>query len=128
MIDFIRERTGEDLSTPAIARKSLLEGGLLPAVRSRMERLWIRAVLQLLPAAFRAQNVSLAAVGERHQWLWDFHQVQAVLAELGFTDIVRCTADTSGFAGFAFQPLDLDSGGRPRKGAESMVIEARKPA
>ena len=96
-------------------------------VRGRAERLWTRSVLQLLPKAFRQQNVSLAGVGERHQWLWDLEQLRAVLQAVGFEAIERCEASISRFAGFPFQPLDLDTDGRPRKGAESMYIEARKP-
>jgi hypothetical protein len=36
-------------------------------------------------------------------------------------------ASTSRFEGFPFQPLDLDTDGHPRKGTESMYIEASKP-
>ena len=127
MVDFIRDRTGEDLALTITGREQFFGWGrIIRVVLNRLERFWVRAVLKLLPGAFRTQNVSLSDVGERHQWLWDFHQLQALLVELGFTNIVRYTADTSGFVGFPFQPLDLDSSGRPRKGAESMYIEARK--
>ena len=84
-------------------------------------------VLQLLPKAFRAQNVSLAAVGECHHWLWDFEQLRAELEVVGFESVMRCTASESRFDGFPFQSLDLDAEGRPRKGAQSMFIEATKP-
>ena len=80
-----------------------------------------------LPAAFRAQNVSLAGVGERHHWLWDFHQLQQALEAAGFQGVERRTAATSALADFPFHPLDLDTDGRPRKGAESMYVEAHKP-
>ena len=83
--------------------------------------------MRLLPAAFRAQNISLAAVGERHHWLWDLEQLRHVLENVGFVDVQRCQASTSRFADFPFHVLDLDADGRPRKGAESMYIEARKP-
>jgi hypothetical protein len=84
-------------------------------------------VLTLLPRAFRSQNVSLAGVGERHHWLWDFEQLRAALDTAGFVGIERCEAHISRFAGFPFTPLDVDCDGRPRKGAESMYIEAQKP-
>jgi hypothetical protein len=96
-------------------------------VVAKVERLWIRAVLQLLPKAFREQNVSLAAVGERHHWLYDFHQLQRLLAVAGFVAIERCTAATSRVPNFPFHLLDLASDGQPRKGAESLFIEAQKP-
>jgi SAM-dependent methyltransferase len=131
MMAFVRERTGEDLSTaPPTRRLGSLGGGLrsvLGKLLGRLQRLWIRSVLQLLPTAFREQNVSLAAVGERHHWLWDFHQVRVLLEEVGLQNVERHQASSSGFEGFPFQALDLDGEGRPRKGAESMYIEARKP-
>ena len=84
-------------------------------------------MLQLLPKAFREQNVSLAAVGERHHWLYDFHQLHCLLAAAGFVAIERCTAATSRVPHFPFHPLDLAGDGQPRKGAESLFIEAQKP-
>jgi len=91
------------------------------------ERLWIRAVIQLLPPAFREQNVSLASMGERHHWLYDAHSLQQLLQASGFVAIERCTASTSRHPDFPFHPLDLAADGQPRKGAESLFIEAKKP-
>jgi len=130
MIEFVRERTGEDLAAAA-DRTQGVSGGAIRRLAGRMGtillRLWIRLVLQLLPAAFRAQNVSLAQVGERHHWLWDLHQLRSALQDAGFVDISRQDAASSTIAEFPFHPLDLDAQGRPRKGAESMYVEARKP-
>ena len=137
LIAFVRERTGEALiasmngqtqnpgggNSSALARLGRLPGRLY----NRLQRLWIRAWLAPLPAAFRAQNVSLAGVGERHHWLWDFHQLQQALEAAGFTAVQRRAADSSAIADFPFHPLDLDADGRPRKGTESMYVEARKP-
>lgn len=120
---YVRERTGEDV------RVGLGGGGRWRwgAIRGRLERAWIRLCLRALPAAFRMQNVSLAAVGERHHWLWDFHQLRCELEAAGFVEVRRRTADSSAVADFPFHPLDVDAEGRPRKGAESMYVEARKP-
>jgi hypothetical protein len=68
----------------------------------------------------------LAAVGERHHWLWDFHQLKTVLEAAGFVDVQRRSANNSAAADFPFQPLDLDAEGHPRKGAESLYVEACK--
>jgi hypothetical protein len=128
MMDYVRERVGEDLrakSGTGIVRRKYRH---LPAVlRGRMERMWVQLCLLALPAAFRAQNVSRAGIGERHHWLWDFHQLRAALESAGFVDVLRRDANSSAIAGFPFQPLDLDDAGRPRKGTESMYVEARKP-
>ena len=95
-------------------------------VRGRAERVWTRAVLRLLPQAFRTQNVCLAEVGERHHWLWDFHQLQQELEAAGFTGVQRHSAYSSAIPDFPFYPLDTGPDGRPRKGAESMYVEAVK--
>lgn len=133
MIEFVRERTGEELSaqhtrgeTAGIRPQSSLLSRIGRVTRRRLQRAWVRLWLLGLPPAFRAQNVSLAAVGERHQWLWDFHQLRQALEATGFTAVERRTADSSAISGFPFHPLDLDAKGRPRKGAGSMYVEARK--
>jgi SAM-dependent methyltransferase len=92
-----------------------------------LERYYIRVIISLLPRAFRTQNVSLAAVGERHHWLWDFYQLQQVLESVGFVEVSRCKFNTSRVTDFPFQPLDIDLEGFPRKGLESMYVEAQKP-
>lgn len=129
MIEYIRARTGEDLRAPTAG---VAGGGrnlrrAYTILRGRIEHAWIRLCLFALPAAFRAQNVSLAAVGEKHHWLWDFHQLKTVLDAAGFVDVQRRSANTSAVADFPFQPLDQDAEGSPRKGAESLYIEASKP-
>jgi predicted SAM-dependent methyltransferase len=126
IIEFIHYRTGEDILASAQERSKSRNINFLRSMRTRLEQAWIRLVVSLLPKAFRSQNVSLAAVGERHHWLWDFHQLHKLLAETGFASIARCKADISSFVGFPFYPLDLDKTGAPRKGAESMYIEAQK--
>jgi SAM-dependent methyltransferase len=80
MIRYVRVRTGEDLLGPSEARAAVLRSevglkSLALRLQRRVERLWIRAVTLTLPRAFRAQNVSIAGVGERHHWLWDFPSV-----------------------------------------------------
>ena len=102
-------------------------GYVLKRLPALAERLWILAVLRLLPRAFRDQNVSLAALGERHHWLYDIHQLQQLLLASGFLAIDRCTASISRYHDFPFHPLDLAADGRPRKGSQSLFIEAQKP-
>lgn len=134
MIDFIRHRTGEQIS--AVDQSESVWGGRVAATQRkplhralsrRLQHYWIHAVLQLLPSAFRAQNVSLAEVGEKHHWLWDFHQLRQALVAVGFISVERRSAGSSAIADFPDYPLDLDSDGRPRKGDESIYVEAVKP-
>lgn len=127
--NYIQERTGEHFGTSVTSTNDRAPISLLSVfgeLRKRFEQCWIRLCLSALPAAFRAQNVSLAAVGERHQWLWDFHQLKIALEAEGFTKISRESASTSQIKDFPFYPLDLDSEGRPRKGTESLFLEAFK--
>jgi predicted SAM-dependent methyltransferase len=117
IIAFVRQRTGEDIAAAA-DRTQGVSGGAIRRLADRMGtvllRLWIRLALQLLPTAFRAQNVSLAQVGERHHWLWDFHQLRSALQDAGFLDICLHDAASSTIAEFPFHPLDLDAQNRPR--------------
>lgn len=131
IIAFIKHRTGEqiDVTDPLVpnGQWGAAQVKLLLRTFPRwLQRYWIQAVLKMLPSAFRAQNVSLALVGEKHQWLWDFHQLQRALETVGFAAVERRSADSSAIADFPFLPLDLDSDGGPRKGKESMYIEAIK--
>jgi len=82
--------------------------------------------LMLINPDFKEQNISLAGIGERHLWLWDFYQLQDSMERANFTGVSRVFHDTSGFHNFPFFPLDAALDGRPRKGAESMFVEACK--
>jgi ubiquinone/menaquinone biosynthesis C-methylase UbiE len=136
MLAFVRERTGEDLThakkLQSLPRRANPQPALVSrsvrALRARLRQVWVRLLLAGVPAAFRAQNVSLAAVGERHQWLWDFHQLCRTLQSAGFVEVQRRSADHSALADFPCHLLDLDPEGLPRKGAGSMYVEATKPA
>lgn len=144
MIDYVRKRNGEDLypkgrryinadqlteeSTHCKDWYSKFFNRLIWRVRAYIARTWLTWSLQCLPPAFRQQNVSLASVGERHYWLWDLHQISQVLRSVGFQQIERCQFNTSCIADFPFYPLDTDDEGQPRKGVESMFVEAIKPS
>jgi hypothetical protein len=66
-------------------------------------------------------------MGERHHWLYDAYQLHQLLVAAGFESIKQCTATSSRFIGFPFHPLDVAADGRPRKGIETLFIEAQKP-
>lgn len=145
MIDYLRGRNGENLY-PKVRRYTNADqvtdqlthcknlhlqffnhvNRLSGRVRAYIARTWLTWSLQCLPPAFRQQNVSLASVGERHHWLWDLHQISQVLRSVGFQRVERCQFNTSCIVDFPFYPLDMDDEGQPRKGAESMFVEAIK--
>lgn len=94
--------------------------------RAVLLRVWIRLSLMALPSSFREQNVSMSDVGERHQWLWDYAQLERLLLAAGFSRVTRATCSTSLAENFPFYPLDVDANGGPRKGTSSIFIEAVK--
>jgi SAM-dependent methyltransferase len=139
MNEYARERVGEDPALaaqkpapPPARRRTFKERrhavALFPrSARSRLREAWFRRAVDRLPAAFREQNVSMAPVGERHHWLWDFDQLKAALEGAGFVQVERCRHDTSRLAEPSVLALDTTDDGRPRKGRESMYVEASKP-
>jgi hypothetical protein len=128
MTEFVKQRTGHIVRSSLPKSRSYWLRLLRQPVKliGKLEQLYIRAVLALLPSAFRRQNVSLAAVGERHAWIYDHHAVQQLMYKAGFVDVQRLAATTSSIPDFPFYPLDIDAQGEPRKGVESMYIEALK--
>jgi hypothetical protein len=137
---FIAERTGErlDRAIPAHSSSSLSNllrsrlatvltnpVSLRPKALARRFRLKIHQLgLRLLLPEFRRQNVSLAPIGERHCWLWDFHQLADALNTAGFVSVVRQTHLSSRINEFPFYPLDADLNDAPRMGRLSMYVEA----
>lgn len=133
MSEFVRERTGDDLTLSSFKQKQKYNfvsknlKSILASIIHRIQKYWIKIVLLALPSAFRDQNISLASIGERHHWIWDFYSLKKILEEVGFLEVKRLSASTSIVKDFPFYPLDIDDEGKPRKGAESMYVEAIKP-
>jgi predicted SAM-dependent methyltransferase len=124
MIEFIKERVGEDLTTYN-PNKNFRQ--ILNAITQRLRRYWIKIIILALPPAFRDMNISLTDTGERHHWVWDFYTLKKILEAVGFVDINRVSANSSIIDDFPFFPLDLNDKAKPRKGSQSMYIEAKKP-
>jgi hypothetical protein len=59
--------------------------------------------------------------------MYDYYSLESLLRQVGFIDVQRMSATTSNIPDFPFQPLDINHDGLPRKGVESMYIEAVKP-
>lgn len=130
MIDYINQRTGHLLSSssPEISKNSKLKVLIKnpKKILSEIESIYCKLLIRLLPNAFRQQNISLTTVGEKHMWAYDFHTVEQLLLNAGFQQVKRMSASTSEIVDFPFFPLDLTEKGLPRKGVESMYIEATK--
>lgn len=135
---FVAHRNGQGLEIDSINMPSVkvFDRNLLASlpfqeylarVYSRIRRQIHKLGLWLLTPAFLRQNVSLAAIGECHCWLWDFQQLKVVLEDAGFSCVTRQSHLKSSISDFPFVPLDSSCDGRPRKGVESMFVEAQLP-
>ena len=130
MIEFVFERTGHIIqnTSPPPPHSRIIKAIKNPKkLVNYLRIIYIKAVLSLLPSTFVRQNVSLASVGERHAWMYDFFTVSSLLKEVGFTNVRKMTFATSCIPDFPFYPLDMTKDGQPRKGKESMYVEATKP-
>lgn len=130
MIKYVKQRTGhlirpELVQFKSSRRKNFLQYPIM--LIEKLKILYYHSVLLLLPSAFRKQNVSYSSVGERHAWMYDFYSVKHLLCEIGYVDVIKMSASTSDIQNFPNYPLDVDEDGEPRKGSESMYIEAIKP-
>ena len=121
---YICERTGADFTV-----KPVVVGGfsnLKNKYFNKARKYWINFLLSMLPLAFRQQNVTLTEVGESHKWLWDFYQIKSMLEKVGFSGVEMLSHNKTNFPDKTFSNLDINSEGLPRKGIDSMFIEARK--
>lgn len=129
---YIAIRTGEDVLRTPVVIPMLSWSNLLRAFRQpgrvigQIERIYCRFVTWFLPSAFRAQNVSFTQVGERHAWVYDFYELSKLLEQASFVSIRKLHFNESGIEGFPLSDLDMSADGHPRKGLESMYVEARK--
>lgn len=132
MVAYVAARSGDDLSgvssvaTVSAWRRAFKALREPRKIWGRLERLYCRALTWFLPTAFLEQNVSFSGVGERHAWIYDFHTLSNFLGNAGFASIRRMSFNHSEIEGFPLSPLDVTDTGLPRKGLESMYIEARK--
>ncbi len=134
---FIFERVGEafelSVNEEPVQKLGILTRSVNTAshlaqnARIAFQKLLLRFWLAPLPSAFKAQNLSFADVGEKHHWVWDFHQLSEALQRAGYSRIVKQDCNISLVGDFPFYPLDIDKAGKARKGRGSMYVEATKP-
>jgi predicted SAM-dependent methyltransferase len=136
MRQYLKERNGENLATPAFShplsdpnkkRFGRFIFSVPGRLKNRLQREWFKWNISQLPKVFVEQNISFAAIGERHHWLWDYQQLSEELEAAGFQRCKLYTHNQSQINDFPFFPLDTDGDGLPRKGRESMFVEAVKP-
>ena len=123
MINVVRKRLGCDLKKNDNS-KNLPKKGINQRIFSKIFNTYINLVSYLLPKAFRTQNVKFTSVGENHTWIWDNVDLSSELLKVGFTNIINKDINESGIENYPYE-LDIENG-YPRKGFQSMCIEAEK--
>ncbi|MGD9728473.1 MAG: methyltransferase domain-containing protein [Nitrospiraceae bacterium] len=132
MVSYVRGRLGDSYdrvqtqrqATYSAFQRIVREPRLL---RAKALDLYTRLIGMLLPTAYREQNISRTALGEKHTWIWDYYQLSSALSDAGFVNVVKVSCRTSSIMNFPCFPLDMLDDGSPRKGLESMYVEAEKP-
>lgn len=131
--EMIYQRTGETLLPYTLGRMSPLErlkeslSSPKAAIHKLAILLRVKVACLIAPSAFVNQNVSQARIGENHAWLYTFNELASLLKDVGFVNPERMTYATTNDPGFPCNLLDMHPDGAPRKGAESMYVEAWKP-
>lgn len=100
----------------------------LKKIRKQLVQTFVSRLVRLLPESFRTNNILMTKPGEKHLWIYDFSSLRNLLESSGFTTVRLMTHSSTEFTDPSILCLDVDSNGRPRKGSQSMFVEARKPA
>ena len=82
--------------------------------------------MKLFPRSFAEQNISLTEIGENHTWLWDYDSLREILIKYGFSNINKKNFNETDISFLNLNYLDVRKNNLPRKGKESMYIEAKK--
>lgn len=133
MVDYITMRTGEQLTdylssgTDSNLYKPFNIMAKSARLRGKLEQLYCLLLTSLLPSAFIEQNINFTQIGECHAWIYDFYTLSKLLGQTGFAEIKKLNFDHSEIEAFPLYPLDITDRGYPRKGRESMYVEAKKP-
>ena len=133
--DYIQTWTG--ISTTQIRSPQMKQDMLTKALRAfrkvvRNPKSVIRVLIwkychlaiYIFPSWFRQNHIALCRPGERHLYIHDFNSLADTLQGMGFKSVTKVTPDTSISNQRDFRTLDIDDEGKPRKGVESMYIEA----
>ena len=127
MIKTVKERTGYNLAEYKDNLKKIRVNSLKNKfinIKSRLIRIYIKLISSLFPRAFKYQNISYTKVGENHKWIWDFNELKEFLNQAGFKNIKKKKFNDTDILNF---PLELDmQNDKPRKGSQSMFVEAEK--
>lgn len=127
---YIKLRTGHNPILDGDKSKYIyrrLRNLTLIKITLKIQKIYSQILVLLLPKWYVSNNISKAAPGEKHLWMYDFSSLRKILYEADFTSIIEVDSFKSSNPEFPVYPLDIDSSNDPRKGVQSMYIEATKP-
>ena len=126
--DYIKLRTGHESNlnqkTSSIFMK--LRTANFKKVKYKVQAIYSRMLITLLPTWFKVNHISLTETGEKHLWVYDFYTIKKILQDSGYFSVLRKNAYESSNPKFPIYPLDIDSNDKSRKGDLSMYVEAVK--
>ena len=126
---YIKLRTGYELNSEKTNSNLFLfklKNFNLIRLKFKVQFIFSKAMVSFLPKWFKDNHISRTATGEKHLWVYDFHSLAYILEQAGFSSVLEKDSHHSINPLFPVFPLDINSNGDSRKGAESMYIEAIK--
>lgn len=125
--DYIYKRTGYDFKNLINKNTNIPKANSLHnKIESFIFKKYCALISSFLPKDFKDQNLSLANLGEKHAWIYDKDSIKNLLELAGFKNVTEVSESKSLINDFPFKELDVNMDGVPKKGFDSMFIEAIK--
>jgi SAM-dependent methyltransferase len=139
--NYIRTRIGADYSDGGNSQKVVEKISLsrvrvflsqpmlkkIGIVTNKIQKSSISLMVLAFPKWFRTYQISMTDPGEKHLWVFSFYEVEDLLSAVGFKSISKQTFDSTNYKDQSILELDrFRDVNEPRKGRQSMYVEARK--
>jgi len=125
--EYIYQRTGYDFKNSNIKNLDLLKNNsLLEKIKNNIFKKYCILISNFLPKIFKDQNLSFADIGEKHTWIYDKYLLEQLLHSSGFKNVREVTESYSMMKNFPYKDLDVNEDNVPKKGFDSIFIEAVK--
>ena len=125
--NYIYKRTGYNLENSTNKKQDLTKVNFAHnKIKSFLFKKYCVLISNFLPKEFKDQNFSLADLGEKHAWIYDKDSIKNLLELAGFTNVTEVSEASSLVSNFPFKELDVNEDNVPKKGFDSMFIEAIK--
>lgn len=127
LMNYIYRRTGYDFKNSTNNKQDLTKANFThDKIKSFLFKKYCILISNFLPKEFKDQNFSLADLGEKHTWIYDKDSIKNLLELSGFKDVTEVSESSSLISNFPFKDLDINEDNVPKKGFDSMFIEAIK--